>query len=186
MKENKELYPDYDGFLMKTNSVKDQTDEFMKCHYIEVFDKEDSKFGGGKLFNLWNLKGQTGPFKKTHYVAVIGSYDHELKFIKVWDIENDKKSTYYGDSMVLMVVNNVKNKIYWDDNINKAQTKGVNETQPPEWFNKYNKEIISPALLEVRTKQTEYNTEVENLTKRLEDLEDKFNAEQFKKKGDTL
>ncbi|MCQ2776596.1 MAG: hypothetical protein MJ217_02620 [Bacilli bacterium] len=52
MERNKGLYPDYDGFLMKANDVKNQTDEFMKCHYIEVFDKEDCKFGQGKLFNL--------------------------------------------------------------------------------------------------------------------------------------
>lgn len=186
MEKNKQLYPDYDGFFIKSNVVKDQTDDFMKCHYIEVFDKEDSKFGSGKLFNLWNLKGQTGPFKKTHYIALIGNYDKKLKMVKVWDVENDNKSTFYGDNLVLMVINNVKNKVYWDDNLTQTAVEQIDATKPPEWFNKYNREIISPALLEVRTKQTEYNTEIESLTKRLEDLEDKINMEQYKKKGGTL
>lgn len=185
-KNKKDPYPEYDGFFMKINTIKEQIDDFYKCHYIEVYDKQKASVGQGKIINLWNLKGQTAPFKKTHYLAFASYYGGKVGLASIWDIEHEKDPVGYNDQVLLMTINNVQNKVYWDDDLSQYNKQVENPNKPPEWFNKFNKEIISPALLEVRTKQEADHVKIDALSSRLTILESKCNAEFNKNKGGTL
>ncbi|MCQ2776597.1 MAG: hypothetical protein MJ217_02625 [Bacilli bacterium] len=63
---------------------------------------------------------------------MIGSYDNKLKLATVWDVENGNEPVGYGDKLVIMVINNVKNKVYWDDNLDKQQIDVGDVSKPPE------------------------------------------------------